>query len=319
MLKQTKSPKWNNALEVSQRISEIAPGMLIIVFDTETTGLEEDAKIIQFSGVKCLVNDDMTLTEKDAIDLYINPEEKLSKKITEITGITQDIVDSARPEREVAQGIMNWLVSSYDSTPRKGIWAAYNANFDILKLRGMTKRVGLRFPVVPTEDILLWARKLLASESSELPSFKLGDVYEHFFPDRDRAFHNSLEDTKATAEVMQELIRVGLEYTPPEKRLVQVEKASPWISAYNGDQRIRLKLSEGEFGDIFYDVRRKMWSCKSTSSAKRLFEDIDMLDVESQYVAKYGWTVSEPTVDAIAKSSIQWLKSKKKSSRKKEA
>jgi DNA polymerase III epsilon subunit-like protein len=307
MLSATKAPKWGNIAEIAARVGAIRPGSLIIAFDTETTGLREDSKIIQFSGVKCLVNSDMTLSQKDTINLYINPEEKLSDKIIEITGITQEMVDSAQNENFLSDEIFQWLTSSFpeDDQPRQAFWAAYNARFDITKLRYMAMRTGVRFPDAPTEDILVWARKMLANE---IPSFSLGDVYAYLFPEKEKHFHNSLEDTKAMTEIIEALMKRAIDYRPPEKRLVQLEKAAPFINRYNHDQRIRLQLSEGDFGDIFYDVRRKVWSCCAKTKAKKRFEAIDMQDVEEQYIQKYGWKLGNPSVEAVAKGQIDWLK-----------
>lgn len=52
------------------------PGCSIIIFDTETTGLGKNAKIIEFGAVRFLITT-KGLKETGKMDLFINPEETL--------------------------------------------------------------------------------------------------------------------------------------------------------------------------------------------------------------------------------------------------
>ena len=72
-----------NAYAVLNLLSEAES---IIVLDTETTGVAKNAKIIQFSAIRYKINADFSLEQIDFFDTYINPDEKLKAKITEITG-----------------------------------------------------------------------------------------------------------------------------------------------------------------------------------------------------------------------------------------
>ena len=56
------------------------PGCSIIVFDTETTGLGKDAKIIEFGAVRFLITS-KGLKETGKMDLFINPEEMISSNV----------------------------------------------------------------------------------------------------------------------------------------------------------------------------------------------------------------------------------------------
>ena len=60
------------------------PGCSIIIFDTETTGLGKNAKIIEFGAVRFLITT-KGLKETGKMDLFINPEETLSERIIEIS------------------------------------------------------------------------------------------------------------------------------------------------------------------------------------------------------------------------------------------
>lgn len=70
--------------------------MNIVLFDTETTGLLQpensdltmQPKIIEFSGVR--INEEFEIL--DELDILIDPDEPISKLITDITGITDGMV-----------------------------------------------------------------------------------------------------------------------------------------------------------------------------------------------------------------------------------
>ena len=102
------------------------PGCSIIIFDTETTGLGKNAKIIEFGAVRFLITT-KGLKETGKMDLFINPEETLSERIIEITGITDDILERAKNETIEAPAIFTFLESA-------DFWGAYNCAFDLRML-----------------------------------------------------------------------------------------------------------------------------------------------------------------------------------------
>lgn len=83
--------RWRNKAKRKSLIDRyLIPGKIITIFDTETTGLKDDSKIIQFSAIKYLISEDYTLifnnTSLDVADSYrfaksiinceiMNPEE----------------------------------------------------------------------------------------------------------------------------------------------------------------------------------------------------------------------------------------------------
>ena len=111
------------------------PGCNIIIFDTETTGLGKNAKIIEFGAVRFLITT-KGLKETGKMDLFINPEETLSERIIEITGITDDILERAKNETIEAPAIFNFLESA-------DFWGAYNCAFDLRMLEQMSDRTGI--------------------------------------------------------------------------------------------------------------------------------------------------------------------------------
>ena len=100
----------------------------IIIFDTETTGLKKDDKIIQFSAKRYqFIKDELGigLSLDKEFNVYINPVQKLDDKIIKLTGIKQAVVDAAKVEEDVFPKIINFLKEK-----PKTVLASYNSSFD---------------------------------------------------------------------------------------------------------------------------------------------------------------------------------------------
>ena len=173
-----------NAYAVLNLLSEAES---IIVLDTETTGLAKNAKIIQFSAIRYKINADFSLEQIDFFDTYINPDEKLKAKITEITGISQDMIEKCPKEDIIAKDIVAYL-------SKASIYAAHNAPFDIDKINAMFERIGIEFclPAPKVIDTLPCARDCFP----DLDSYKLQDIVENIDTENQFRYHNSLEDIK---------------------------------------------------------------------------------------------------------------------------
>ncbi len=93
---------------------------LYVVFDTETTGFNAASgdTMIEIGAVK--IKDGVIV---DTFDEFINPMRHLSSKITELTGINDDMLKDADEEKEVVKRFMNWV----GNAPL----VAHNAKFDI--------------------------------------------------------------------------------------------------------------------------------------------------------------------------------------------
>ena len=136
--------EWRNINFRKEEIFKfLKPGDVITVFDTETTGLGSSAKIIQFSAVKYRIEKDLSLTEIGIIDLYINPEMNLPEKITELTGITDEMLKDMPTEKEIGPKLLEFIEDS-------DVLAAYNIKFDLrmigLQLLIFLKWQGTLFP-----------------------------------------------------------------------------------------------------------------------------------------------------------------------------
>lgn len=272
----------------------------IIVFDTETTGLGTDAKIIEFAAIRYKITP-TGLRETHKMDLFINPGEKLDAKITELTGITDRILGLARTEEKEANHIFGFLDTA-------DLWAAYNSPFDLRMLNQMSGRTGIRYSHRPCLDILAMARDHISKTESK--SHKLSAICGLLFPDTSFEYHNALADVKAASMLLAKFIGLYREYKPDtEKRQCHVNYASYSINPKQKSQvRIKLDLSEGSYGDIYWDVIGKAWSCKSTRMAKELFSAIDMKNIEEQILRRYGWRYSASDMESLA---VNWGREKR--------
>ncbi|MDD6272165.1 MAG: PolC-type DNA polymerase III [bacterium] len=95
-------------------------GTTYVVFDTETTGFNagNGDVMIEIGAVK--IKDGVII---DRFDEFINPNCKLPNKITELTGITDDMLKDADSEEDVTRRFMSWV----GDLPM----VAHNAKFDI--------------------------------------------------------------------------------------------------------------------------------------------------------------------------------------------
>lgn len=94
--------------------------------DVETTGLDEKKeRMTEIALIKC--DEDFNII--DTFEMLINPERTISAKITELTGITESMVENEKKYDEAIPSIKEWWFK--DTEGKQIIFAAHNAPFDI--------------------------------------------------------------------------------------------------------------------------------------------------------------------------------------------
>lgn len=348
-----KGYKWRNIKKRQlEFLNSFENQKTMIVFDTETTGLpnplegiyEDDIKIIQFSAILYEINYDsgnMNLTEKDTLNLYINPGELLDEEITEITGITNELLASADFEDVAVQKIVNFM-------KRSNLWVAYNTAFDLKRLEGMRNRTGCKF-LLPGEgedapksyDILFMVRESVEPNSilnykkenniKRRGIFKLDILTPMLLSNFEASFHNALDDVKASAMVLSYLYSrfINLEANIGEEKLKLVKFSYDIATPYNlmKSRRIIVYVEDKEANDgaigqkcsVYWDVSGMGWSCENTKDAKALFKRLDLADLENQIFElaiqkKYYGKTNQfeiPTMDNIhIEASNEWKNTK---------
>lgn len=311
---------WRNVKERQEEIKTlVTPGCKVALFDTETTGTNpKKDRIIQFSGAIYKVTENYEFELMDCLNQYINPGRllpieyyangKVKFSIAELTGITDEQLADKPSEKQAFPKIAKFMAGA-------DVWAAYNAPFDINFLRETSLRTGIFLDERPILDVLVMARDIIPKDETE--NYKLGTITKYLFPDDNTAFHNAFNDVEATTKIFKFFISEynNMVIEEGDKIPVHMERAGIFFNPYNWRQRrIRFTLSEGEEGDIFYDCWNKVWGHKATPSAKKLFAKIDLRDLESQFVQKYGF--GKKTFDEIVDSWVEYKQNKIKEKKK---
>ena len=124
----------NNLREVFQKYAAV------IFFDTETTGLEaESCQIIELAAIRIEQTDHGTLHMTNSVDIFIKlpNDQRIPKKIVELTGITDETLEAEGVTEADAATIFTDMIRD-DKGPV--LLVAHNAQFDLLFVRAMLWR-----------------------------------------------------------------------------------------------------------------------------------------------------------------------------------
>jgi len=158
------------------------------IIDIETTGLSPGSERI--TEIAIIIHDGKKEVEK--FSTLINPERKISYRITQITGINNKMVDTAPKFYEVAKRIV-------ELTENK-IIVGHNVRFDYGFLRAEFKSLGYEYKR-QTLDTIKLSRKLISGQ----PSYGLGKLCKALNienPDR----HRAMGDATATKTLFELLL-----------------------------------------------------------------------------------------------------------------
>ena len=165
----------------TQRISIDHLPETFVVFDLETTGLYSVRhEIIEIAAIRYRKGS----TNHQTIQALVRPLKKLPKKITEITGITQEMLDAkGEPLADAMRDFMAFIGSDRLVT--------FNAEFDMAFLHAATARLGLREINNPVSCALKMAKRAWPKRKS----FRVSDLAtDGQFADG--TAHRALEDAR---------------------------------------------------------------------------------------------------------------------------
>lgn len=156
-----------------------------VVLDIETTGLNPAKHdIIEIGAVK--VNRDSNT--HNTFQALVKPSNKIPKKITEITGITQEMIEK---DGEEIDSVIGEFFEFIGDLPL----VAYNAEFDMSFLRNVAAKSGVSINN-PTFCALKMARRAWPG----LKSYKLGDLAK-IGGLSSKGTHRALKDCELTMTV----------------------------------------------------------------------------------------------------------------------
>ncbi len=183
--------------EYSQRdifVKETPPpefmlGKTFVVFDTETTGTEPATDMVTEIGAVKIV--DGVITER--FGSLINPQVKISEKITELTGIDNAMVADKPIFSQVCADVYKFFEGA--------ILVAHNLDFDYKFLRRLSSDQGYYY-YNPGIDTVALAREVLPT----LRNHKLNTVAEKFGIEFNH--HRAYDDAHATAKMFIKLLEM---------------------------------------------------------------------------------------------------------------
>jgi DNA polymerase III alpha subunit (gram-positive type) len=273
----------------------------IVGFDCETEGLDSTKhKIIQLSAKKYLLEEKIenegTDGEKATLlfnqigefDTYINVHRPLEEKITEITGITNEMLADGMEEEEVFKNFKEFVGNTV-------IFFGYNSvKFDTKFMNAMYQKYEEEFKPIFNLDTLKMAKELIPFRDT--PNYKLGTIAKLWNADEGLTFHNSLDDVEATARLTEIFFNQYLKKREdakkePPKTLISPEVTSlKYWEGFRGFSRIYINTTDGSF---YFDTRKGEWGYKKTDDDERDLSDFDMENIRKKAFSKLGVTTEE--------------------------
>lgn len=185
-----------------KKTEEINDNSSYIVFDIETTGLNKQNDRITEIGALKVVNGKVI----DEFNMLVNPgyDENgnkilISQRITEITGITNSMVENEPEEQEAVAQFIEWCgdIKTY---------AGQNIiKFDIPFVKTAAKRAGKKFNVSYALDTLNIAKTIhLDNVLSNLKQVTLANYYGFSYN-----AHRAIDDVRACHQILKNMLDDG--------------------------------------------------------------------------------------------------------------
>lgn len=174
--------------ELIKKEDKIDNKNIFVAIDVETTGLSPITnELIEVSAIKYAGNKKI-----DTFSTLIKPKVRIPYYITNITGITNDMVEEA----PIVKDVMPELIEFIGDLPI----VAHNANFDYNFIQNYSNKSFTNNSVIDTVRI---GRKLYP----ELPNHKLGTIAKHIGITED-GFHRAEFDCECCAKIYMEYLKV---------------------------------------------------------------------------------------------------------------
>ena len=189
----------NDSIEAVHGRSDMPINGNYIVFDVETTGLNARTERLTEIGAVRYEGGEI----KDTFSTFVNPEKPIPQKITELTGITDDMVKDAPNESAAVKNFIDFCGDA--------VLVAHNARFDITFIKSACERLELEFDPVYIDTVIM-ARKLLP----DAKNYKLDTVAKNLNL-RNFNHHRASDDAAILAEIFDRLLEKLKEVSECEK------------------------------------------------------------------------------------------------------
>ena len=161
-----------------------------IIFDIETTGLSVLQEKITEIGAVRMQKGEITET----FSTFVNPEKHIPEKITELTGISDQMVEDAPSEHDAVKAFL-------DFCGENAIVVAHNAGFDTGFIKAAAERNGLAYTLSHIDTLVL-SRGLFP----QLSKHKLDTIAKHL---KLGSFnhHRACDDAMMLAKIFQVMLQ----------------------------------------------------------------------------------------------------------------
>ena len=171
----------------------------VIVFDIETTGLSRDTDRITEIGAVKLRN----LEVVDRFQTFVNPGIPIPPNITDLTGITDAMVEDAPDEKSAVEEFIKFA--------GKGVIVAHNADFDTSFISKVCERHDIKYDIRYADTLKLCRAALPHLKNHKLDTvakeYKLGN-FNH---------HRAIDDAEMLSKIFISLVTVSCKGHSPEK------------------------------------------------------------------------------------------------------
>lgn len=236
-----------------------------VVVDIETSHFHPDkgAMIIEIGAVK--IRGDKVVGEFSTL---IDPQRKITAKITEITGISNDMLQGQPYYQQI-------LPEFYDFC-KGSVIIAHNAMFDWDRfLIHFFKKIGI-YPKNPVVDTLKLTKKYLPKNKG---GYKLGAICDALGIKNEDS-HRALSDAKATAEVFlyikqnlipempgdqMSLMDQGTFKDEQEVERQNVRKVAYWEKEIKKNKVMKRAYITLDKAVVYFDIPTESWGVKSSN------------------------------------------------------
>lgn len=217
-----------------------------VAFDLETTGLSVmENSIIEIGALK--VRDGIVA---DRFMTFVKPEDEITDKITEITGISQDMVENAPEAFDVIKAFVDFCEDD--------VLIGHNVMFDFSFTKKCAGRFGFSFEKKGIDTL-----KIARIVCTGLVSKSLGCLCDHYGINNDRA-HRAYHDALATAKLYQTLAHYYEESHPelfvPKPLIYKEKKVQPATSRQKAYLKELIKYHKIDFKEDMETMNRSQMS-----------------------------------------------------------
>ena len=248
---------------------------LFCVVDIELT---DDKEIIQFSAAKL----DENFREILSINYYIQPKKQVSTFVTELTGISNEMLHDKPFFEDVAHELFNYI--------KEDILVCHGLPSDYVILKKRFHDVGIQYKAKLSLDTVELSRLFLPSQTS----YRLSDLSNSLGLYTGDQYHNAAIDVKVTVKLLKEIARkiskINTDnYKKIENLLEKIDLSMFMFARFCRNRAKSVEFNSDEF--INYqgvDFRKVVYDNRKTSDNDKfiLFSSID----EDYYVSKFKIT-----------------------------